>query len=1289
MVARYGMTNRRLQPRVVTVLIVLALATPTAVILPHRAGAASAPAAKTGKLSPRLDALSGSAGSASPRAHALPLSLPASGVGSLVRHQDGRVLVEIRTADTSAAGVAALRSSGAHVVNVSPAYATVTATVAPGALRAIADNADVRYVSEVLAPRVGRAAAVAHAAGTVTAATACAPVVSEGDSLMNVGAARTNNSVDGAGQTIGILSDSFNTDTSAATHASDDVAAGDLPGAANPCGHTTPVVVQADYSGGGQADEGRAMAQLAHDLAPGAHLAFATAANGPLDFASQINTLRTVNHASAIVDDISYLDEPFFQDGPIANAANAASAAGVPYFSAAGNSNVVVGGHNVSSYEAPLLRSGAQCPAAIGAIEPTVGCHDFDTTVGIDRDDDITLASGGGFVLDLQWAQPLGGVSSDYDVFVLNASGAVVGGSNDDNLASQEPFEALGYQNTTASPQTVHIVIAKFAGPNVRTKFVLLGAAGITAVQYNASTGGDIVGPSIFGHNGASTVASTAAVPYDNADTSEDYSSRGPVTLYFQPSPSDIALIAPQVLAQPAFAATDNVQTSFLAEQVGGVWRFAGTSAAAPQAAAIGALLQEYDPALTPAELIATLANTARPIAANGTADAVGGGYLDADAALASVIPLPGAPGNVTATSGSGEATVTWAPSVTNPNFPVTGYTITPILGGVPQPGQTFGPNPTERVVTGLANGSYTFTVAATNANGDGPASTPTSPLVVGSPPNTTPTMSAPLDGSTPGGDVTLSAASGAPLVQFYLDAAPFGTPVAVVSGSASSHWLTWGLANGVSHAWTAADCNEFGCSAVQSTVVTVSVANSAPAVTAPVNGATTGPSVTLRAVAPGGGVAFFVGGVRRGFDASAPYSSTVALGDGAHSTFVRECNIAGTVCNGPVSPSVSFTVKALHPQITSVSPNPFSPHRDGRADITAFRIYLPDTENVTFVVQNGNGQTVRGPYPLGSLGAGNHTYRWDGKNNARNIVGDGVYTIVVTTTRVSGSVTLHGKATATVRVDDTPPALSGVTGNGATFYPIADGYQDTFRPRVAVNEGGLLWLQVFNGAGVKVRSIGAGHASPGTFERVWNGRNDAGALVAQGRYRYRFVADDRAGNRRISANAYVSVSRKRLVNTSVTLSQHGDAGAINSSAWYCADYSYPLSEFVRGVWLLNVCDEYYDGFQSIWANYSFTVPGAIRYNSIRVQSYGNTIYAPEIIGSLIYNFSHAEWNGVGALTLTSNADAWSTYGTVAASGRVSGGRIVKVQVFVPNSYPPEDYDIGVVRITVSYAVLR
>ncbi|HTK15569.1 MAG TPA: fibronectin type III domain-containing protein [Acidimicrobiia bacterium] len=714
-------------------------ATNAAAATTQTSATAPAPASaghKGGKLSPRLLALSRDPlMSATAPAQASALSLPPSGAGSLVRHTDGRLVTQIRMSDMSASAIRRLTANGAHVVSTSPDYRTVTADVAPGALGAIANDADVTYVGEVLAPLTGAATSVSAGSGTTATSAVCAPTISEGDSLMNVATARAAHGVDGSGETVGILSDSFNTAIGAPTTAATDVSTGDLPGVGNPCGRTTPVVVQSDFAGGGQTDEGRAMAQLVHDLAPGAHLAFATAFNGDLDFANQITALRAVNHANVIVDDISYFNEPFFQNGPIANAANAASQAGVPYFSSAGNANVIVGGKNVSSYEAPTFRAAA-CPSSVTALEPLLACHDFDPSSGTDNGDAVTVPAGAGFAVDLQWAQPWGGVTTDYDVFVVNSQGRVVAASAADNLGSQQPFEFAGFTNSTGSTQTVTIVIGKFAGAaNPRLKFVLEGASRITGVEHNASTGTDLVGPTIFGHNGAGTVGSTAAIPFSDSTRSEDFSSRGPVTLFFSSTPSTTPLAAPKVLAKPDFAATDGVRTTFFAQLIGGVERFFGTSAAAPQAAAVGALLRQFDPGLLPAGIMATLHNTGRAVATNGTPSAVGGGYIDAAAALASVKPRPAAPRVTGAKSGNGRATVSWTAALTNPDFPVTGYVVTPLLGTVAQTPTTFNTAATSEVVTGLTNGAtYTFKVTAFNANGSGPPSVAGGTTTIGAP---------------------------------------------------------------------------------------------------------------------------------------------------------------------------------------------------------------------------------------------------------------------------------------------------------------------------------------------------------------------------------------------------------------------------------------------------------------------------------------------------------------------------------------------------------------------------
>lgn len=551
------------------------------------------------------------------------------GPGSLLQ-KDGRYVVQIRVDSLDRGTRARLAAAGATVVGTHPEYRTVTALVALEALESVAAAPGVEHVSEVLEPMVGRDDDRSGARDDATTSTPCGSVTSEGDTQLKADQARTTFGVDGTGVRVGVLSDSYDNLGGAAT----DVSTGDLPGPGNPCGRTTPVSVLSDLASGG-ADEGRAMLQLVHDLAPGSPLSYHTAFNGDLDFAQGIRDLRDAG-ADVIVDDVTYFNEPFYQDGPIAAAVTDVVSSGVSYFSSAANNNMIVGGKNVGSWEAPAYRP-IPCPAGLPWYEAS--CMDFDPGAGTDNAFAFTLTPGQRLRLDLQWAEPWNGVATDLDMYLLDSTNTVVAQSEETNATTQMPFEFFNFTNSSGATQNYRLAIGRYAGTATpRLKFVILSNGGsVAATEYPDSTGGDVVGPTIFGHNGGESGISTAAVPFDNGSTVETFSSRGPVRHLFAPVTGDAAappLASPLVLARPNLAATDGGLTTFF----GGGNRFYGTSAAAPHAGGVAALVLDQNPALTPAQVATALTSTAGPVGPFGPS-AVGAGRIDALAAVTSVAP--------------------------------------------------------------------------------------------------------------------------------------------------------------------------------------------------------------------------------------------------------------------------------------------------------------------------------------------------------------------------------------------------------------------------------------------------------------------------------------------------------------------------------------------------------------------------------------------------------------------------------------------------------------------------
>lgn len=606
----------------------------------------------TEKLSARLAQLSQSPAVVTSAAKlASTLDLPEQGPGSLLMGSDGTLVVNIRVARVDSVISAALERAGARITFVSAEYRTMVARVAPTHLLRVAAVAGVENLREEYRPLVGSAVGALAAHGT-PAANCGAARISEGDGQMRVAQARQIHQMTGAGITVGVLSDSF-ADTTTPTSAAQDIAAGDLPGAQNPCGRTTPVQVLGGAPNFGGSDEGRAMLHIVHDLAPDANLAFATAAGSELAFADNIGRLRTEAGARVLVDDILYLNEPMFQDGPVTQAINDVTASGALYFTSAGNSTVRDNaGNNVSAYEAPAYRP-APCPS-ISTQNGSVGqyaldCHNFNPA-GTSSTSAITLAPGGFMTVVFQWAEPRNGVATDLDCYIIDSAGRLLAAGVDTNngaTGTQEPFELLSYRNPTAASQQVALVIGRASGAAPRLKYVFIRSDGIESTQFNASNSTDIFGESIYGHAGAAQAISTAAVPFDDPTIVEPFSSIGSFTSYFGPvtdTAPATALPAPVVVRKPDVAATDGNQNTFFGARDGNLYRFYGTSAAAPHGAAVAALMLQYahtnDRLLLQPLLEPLLEQSASPVP-QAPGEAVGGGLINAEAALALLAQQP------------------------------------------------------------------------------------------------------------------------------------------------------------------------------------------------------------------------------------------------------------------------------------------------------------------------------------------------------------------------------------------------------------------------------------------------------------------------------------------------------------------------------------------------------------------------------------------------------------------------------------------------------------------------
>lgn len=119
----------------------------------------------------------------------------------------------------------------------------------------------------------------------------------QGDMALYTDVVREAFAVYGTGVKIGVISDNYNK----LGGANNDIASGDLPGPNNPFGYTQPVNVRNDPNVSAPSDEGRAMLQIIHDIAPAAELFFYGLGQGWTEdqLATAIKTCAIKAHTSS------------------------------------------------------------------------------------------------------------------------------------------------------------------------------------------------------------------------------------------------------------------------------------------------------------------------------------------------------------------------------------------------------------------------------------------------------------------------------------------------------------------------------------------------------------------------------------------------------------------------------------------------------------------------------------------------------------------------------------------------------------------------------------------------------------------------------------------------------------------------------------------------------------------------------------------------------------------------------------------------------------------------------
>ncbi len=398
--------------------------------------------------------------------------------------------------------------------------------------------------------------------------------ITAGDEIMKTDQLRNLTSGSGQGISVGLIS-------SGVKHMADAQKTGDLP----------PVVHVLKEGKEGPPDEGTAMLEIIHDIAPNASLYFSAPGKNEKDFNNAIDSLVDAG-CKVLVDDFGPLAIPYFEDG--LNAAHLEEVLlknpGVVYISAAGNNAQL-------HYQGTFSDVGG-------------GFHSFNGSTGLPLD----IQPGGDVGVILQWNDPFNQRVNAYSLYLFDrATGSEISISERTANGERRAYEELRYQNLGDKPVKAEIRVKKVDGSEPNQIELIFKNNNV-----NISEGFTVPTDSIIGQAAAPSVISVAAVPAIMAPSIEKFSSQGAVTMAY-PQPAE--------RKKPDITGLNNVDVT----GVGGFQRpFTGTSAASPHIAGLIALEWSLFPQKSGSEIKSAMFQTATGLGGTGWNPTYGYGLPDA-----------------------------------------------------------------------------------------------------------------------------------------------------------------------------------------------------------------------------------------------------------------------------------------------------------------------------------------------------------------------------------------------------------------------------------------------------------------------------------------------------------------------------------------------------------------------------------------------------------------------------------------------------------------------------------